>query len=394
MAHKVVLASCSPYLHSILMRLRHSHQQPVIFLSRINITDLTKLVAFMYTGQVEVEESQLESFLRSAAELQVKGLVASSGGSSFQPDASTVGKEVKHEQKISKNLMAPVCQLKPAKNPLKRAVKTKSSSENALPKENCAKRLSSKAKNVPRKQVSHLLDEREGCALSNSESQLDSKSGVGSRCSEGRGGLTGPGVAKENLNIADFEGDVKVRATEACLTAGAKSFVEAEAIDLKSVQNICLCGQVKVVRTVMKKESENEGRKFFTCPKKLQPCTGSFQWCDQTASNILQRGESSGLVHEQRLKQDNPPEGSKEIKEIEIVDANGDRIAPAKLNNHLQPMYQRLQAGKFQCNNNNCGKVLSSRQKVMTHLETHLGLSLPCSVLENIHHIFNDASCH
>ena len=77
MAHKVVLASCSPYLHSILMRLRHSHQQPVIFLSRINITDLTKLVTFMYTGQVEVEESQLESFLRSAAELQVKGLVAS-----------------------------------------------------------------------------------------------------------------------------------------------------------------------------------------------------------------------------------------------------------------------------------------------------------------------------
>ena len=72
MAHKVVLASCSPYLHSILMRLRHSHQQPVIFLSRINITDLTKLVTFMYTGQVEVEESQLESFLRSAAELQVK----------------------------------------------------------------------------------------------------------------------------------------------------------------------------------------------------------------------------------------------------------------------------------------------------------------------------------
>ena len=347
----------------------------------------------MYTGQVEVEESQLESFLRSAAELQVKGLVAS-GGSAFQPDASAAAKKVKHEQKISKNLMAPVCQLKPAKNPLKRAVKTKSSSENAPPKENCAKRLSSKAKNVPRKQVSHLLDEKEGGALSNSESQLDSKSGVGSRCSEGQGGLTGPGVAKENLNIADFEEDMKVRATEACLTAGAKSFVEAEAIDLESVQNICHCGQVKVVRTVMKKESENEGRQFFTCPKKLQPCTGSFQWCDQAASNILQRGESSGLVHEQRLKQDNPPEGSKEIKEIEIVDANGDRIAPAKLNNHLQTMYQRLQAGKFQCNNNNCWKVLSSRQKVMTHLETHLGLSLPCSVLENIYHIFNYASCH
>ena len=101
MAHKVVLASCSPYLHSILMRLRHSHQQPVIFLSCINISNLTKLVTFMYCGQVEVEESQLESFLQSAVELKVKGLVATEADS-FKSDAPTAAKGVKHAKSTSK----------------------------------------------------------------------------------------------------------------------------------------------------------------------------------------------------------------------------------------------------------------------------------------------------
>ena len=131
----------------------------------------------------------------------------------------------------------------------------------------------------------------------------------------------------------------------------------------------------------VRKESFNKGRKFFTCPKKLQPCTGSFQWCDQVALTV-QAGEHSVQTQALDLNQDISSEGKSEIREIEILDASGERIAPAKLNNHLQTMYQRLQAGQFQCNN--CGKILRSRQKMMVHLESHLGLSLPCPVLENI----------
>ena len=102
MAHKVVLASCSPYLHSILMKLRHSHPQPVIFLSRISISDLTKLVTFMYCGQVEVKESQLESFLRAAAELQVKGLVAT-GDNSCKSKATAAVNEVESAKSVKKS---------------------------------------------------------------------------------------------------------------------------------------------------------------------------------------------------------------------------------------------------------------------------------------------------
>ena len=55
-----------------------------------------------------------------------------------------------------------------------------------------------------------------------------------------------------------------------------------ESGDAEKVHVICQCGQVKVVRCV-RKESANKGRKFFSCPKKLQLCTGSFQWCDEVA---------------------------------------------------------------------------------------------------------------
>ena len=44
----------------------------------------------------------------------------------------------------------------------------------------------------------------------------------------------------------------------------------------------CKCGQPKVVRTV-KKEGENKGRQFFSCPKPpgQDQCRWTFQWCDE-----------------------------------------------------------------------------------------------------------------
>lgn len=44
----------------------------------------------------------------------------------------------------------------------------------------------------------------------------------------------------------------------------------------------CKCGQPKVVRTV-KKEGENKGRQFYSCPKPpgQDQCRWTFQWCDE-----------------------------------------------------------------------------------------------------------------
>ena len=52
-------------------------QQLVIFLKDTSASDLTAIVEFMYKGSVNVAQSQLASFIKTAEMLQVQGL---SGG--------------------------------------------------------------------------------------------------------------------------------------------------------------------------------------------------------------------------------------------------------------------------------------------------------------------------
>ena len=330
MAHRIVLSSYSPYLHSILARLRHAPNQPVIFLSNISISNLTKLLAFMYCGEVDVEESQLESFLQAATTLKVKGLVAAEINT-HTTDAVSISKKAAHDGIIG-NLkkVEPISLSASIGVHLKGAACFEPTSEKAI----------------------------DGLTPS-----LNPK--VAKRQKKSRTPLTG-----EGSGIAAKVKDENEEATEA--TEGPKEAVSQsaednvpkvpESGDAAGVHVICQCGQRKVVRSV-RKESANKGREFFSCPKKLQPCTGSFQWCDEVAQIQSPQAETIDKG------------GSEEIKTIDIIDSNGERIAPATLNLHLQTKFQRLQAGKFQCNQ--CGKILVSRAKIMLHLETHLGLTLP-----------------
>ena len=71
-AHKVILAACSPFFRSILRRNKHEH--PLLYLKGIKHTDLTAVLNFMYHGEVNVAQEDLNSFLAVAEELKVKGL--------------------------------------------------------------------------------------------------------------------------------------------------------------------------------------------------------------------------------------------------------------------------------------------------------------------------------
>jgi len=75
-AHKVVLSACSPFFKSILKR--NPHQHPLLYLKGVNSQDLGSLLNFMYQGQVNVAQENLNTFLTVAEELKVKGLTQGS----------------------------------------------------------------------------------------------------------------------------------------------------------------------------------------------------------------------------------------------------------------------------------------------------------------------------
>jgi len=71
-AHKVILSACSPFFRSILRRNRHEH--PLLYLKGVKYADLVSVLDFMYHGEVNIAQEELNSFLAVAEDLQVKGL--------------------------------------------------------------------------------------------------------------------------------------------------------------------------------------------------------------------------------------------------------------------------------------------------------------------------------
>ncbi|XP_037091258.1 broad-complex core protein isoforms 1/2/3/4/5-like, partial [Pollicipes pollicipes] len=71
-AHRMMLSACSPYFRELLKGL--PCQQMVIFLKDTSAADLRAVIEFMYKGSVNVAQSQLASFIKTAEMLQIRGL--------------------------------------------------------------------------------------------------------------------------------------------------------------------------------------------------------------------------------------------------------------------------------------------------------------------------------
>jgi len=71
-AHKVILSACSPFFRNVLRR--NPHQHPLLYLKGVKYTDFQAVLNFMYQGEVNVAQEELNSFLAVAEDLKVKGL--------------------------------------------------------------------------------------------------------------------------------------------------------------------------------------------------------------------------------------------------------------------------------------------------------------------------------
>ena len=90
-AHKVVLAASSPLFRAIITRNPHSH--PLLYLKGVTATNLNYVLDFIYNGEVNVAQDDLNSFLTAAEDLKIKGLTQQQQ----TPDKSelTGGRQVK-----------------------------------------------------------------------------------------------------------------------------------------------------------------------------------------------------------------------------------------------------------------------------------------------------------
>ena len=71
-AHKVFLAATSPFFKSLLQRTKISH--PIVFMRGMKREDLDAIVDFLYFGEANVHQENLDAFLALAEELKLKGL--------------------------------------------------------------------------------------------------------------------------------------------------------------------------------------------------------------------------------------------------------------------------------------------------------------------------------
>ena len=71
-AHKIVLVSSSPFFMELLRKNKHPH--PLVYMRGVKYDDLVAIVDFLYVGEANVFQENLDSFLSLAGELRLKGL--------------------------------------------------------------------------------------------------------------------------------------------------------------------------------------------------------------------------------------------------------------------------------------------------------------------------------
>ena len=71
-AHKLILSACSPFFRDVFRR--NPHQHPLLYLRGIKYRDIESILQFMYHGEVNVAQEDLNNFLSISEELRVKGL--------------------------------------------------------------------------------------------------------------------------------------------------------------------------------------------------------------------------------------------------------------------------------------------------------------------------------
>ena len=75
-AHKILLSSCSNLMKFILKS--NTQTNPLLYLGGVNSINIRFILDYIYYGEVNLYQEQLDSFLESAQKLEIQGLMGDS----------------------------------------------------------------------------------------------------------------------------------------------------------------------------------------------------------------------------------------------------------------------------------------------------------------------------
>ena len=93
-AHKLVLSACSSFFKTILKK--HTHSHPLIYLNGINCSNLGFILDYIYHGEVQIYQEELDNFLNVAQKLKIQGLISDN-------KVHDAGAKAKEEEEDSKS---------------------------------------------------------------------------------------------------------------------------------------------------------------------------------------------------------------------------------------------------------------------------------------------------
>ena len=111
-AHKLVLSASSIFFKNILRKSQHSN--PLIYLNGFSSKELNLMIEYIYNGEVQIYQNDLDQFLDTAQKLKIEGLI---GGSDENIEENVPYKE-EFEEPLMKSTQETIMNPKiPRQNP-------------------------------------------------------------------------------------------------------------------------------------------------------------------------------------------------------------------------------------------------------------------------------------
>ena len=98
--HKMVLILSSPFFMEILTKNKHPH--PLVYMRKVKSENMLAILDFLYYGEANVDQENLDSFLELAGELKLRGLTGASGDCDNKYDPNRESPKNKDGQKFQK----------------------------------------------------------------------------------------------------------------------------------------------------------------------------------------------------------------------------------------------------------------------------------------------------